>query len=347
MGRRLKDARKFIRKVRKQSTPDPIYFVYGDEPYMLDQAVEAIIDTAAPDGTNDFNFDKFRGSDARAEQIRESAEMLPMMVDRRVVLVRNLQEMPISEFELLKDYFEDPAETTCLVLHGYREDAGDMDFRKGAFRALKKAATCCEFESLYDGDAEQVVRKQAGNRGLQLGRQARAYLVEAVGTDIATINQALDKIDLYMGESDEQRTVDVESIQEVIAETRVRSVFDLSDALGDRKYQEALTILDRMLLVGESPIRILHMIARHFRIVDKIHDPDYRKLSKNKMAGKLNVPSFFLSDYKRHARTFSAEGIAHIRRRILEVDTALKSSGLDDRTVLEDLLYDICFRDAS
>ncbi|MFB6375373.1 MAG: hypothetical protein ABEN55_20165, partial [Bradymonadaceae bacterium] len=79
-------ARDFIRGIKQTDDPAPIYFVYGEEPYMLDEAVDAIIETAAPEGTNDFNFDKFRGNDAPAEAIRESAEMLPMMVDRRIVL---------------------------------------------------------------------------------------------------------------------------------------------------------------------------------------------------------------------------------------------------------------------
>ena len=345
MGKRLEAARKFIREIKGSDEPDPIYFLYGDEPYMLDQAVEAILDVAAPDGTNDFNFDKFRGSDATAASIRESAEMLPMMVDRRIVLVRDLQEMPPSEIDELEDYFESPAETTCLVLHAYRESAKDLDMRRGVFRTLKKNATHEEFESLYDNDAESVLRKHARDRGLDLSHAARAYLIDAVGTDIATIDQALDKLDLYMGEADEEtRAVDVDEVQDVIAETRVRSVFDLTDALGDTNYEQALAILDRMLLAGEPPLRILHMIARHFRLVDLLHDPEIRRLDNRGQAGKLHVPYFFVDDYRRHARTFSTSDVAEIRRRILEVDRHLKSAGLSDRTILEDLLYDICFR---
>lgn len=349
MGKRLDNARDFIRSVKKADEAEPLYFVYGDEAYLLDQAVEAIVETAAPEGTNDFNFDKFRGTDATAEQIRESAEMLPMMVDRRVVLVRDLQEMAQSEIDELEEYFEDPAPTTCLVLHAHREDASDLDFRKGSLQTLKREATTCEFESLYDRDAESVVSKHARKRGLDLSRSAKAYLVDAVGTDIATLDQALDKIDLYLGEADDEgaRRVGADDLQEVVAETRVRNVFDLTDAVGDRQFETALSILDRMLLAGKSPLRILHMIARHFRIVDRIHDPDYRGLDARKLARKLNVPHFFLDDYRRHARTFGPDDAAEIRDHIARVDRRLKSTGLSERTVLEDLLYAICFRDAA
>lgn len=350
MGKKLDRARDFIRNVKK-GEPAPIYFLHGEEAYMLDKAVEAVIDAAAPEGTNDFNFDTYRGRDATGEAIREAAEMLPMMADRRIVLVKDLQELPMSELEKLDDYFEDPADTTCLVLHA--NTAGDrngIDGRKSIVKKLKKAAEHCKFEALYESEVGDVVRKHAADRGLRFDRAASAYLVEAVGTDIATLDRALDKIDLYIGppdaqDSGSQRTVHKEEVEAVTAQTRVRSVFDLTDALGDRKYQDALQILENMLLTGENAIPILYMVARHFRLVDKLHDPEVRRLGKYKQASAIGVPHFFLSDYKRHARKFSPGEVAEIRDRLLETDQSLKSTGLDDRTLLESLLYDICFRD--
>ena len=49
MGKRLDKARDFIREV-KQSDPAPLYFLYGEEAYMLDRAVDAVIEAAIEDG---------------------------------------------------------------------------------------------------------------------------------------------------------------------------------------------------------------------------------------------------------------------------------------------------------
>lgn len=346
MGKRLDKARDFIRGV-KQSPPSPLYFLYGEEAYMLDRAVDAVIDAAAPEGTNDFNFDKFQGREATGQTIREAAEMLPMMADRRVVLVRDIQEMALSELDELEEYFEAPSETTCLILHAHTAgDRNSIDGRRSIFRTLKSNAEVCEFEALYENEVGDVVRKHAQQKGLNLDREASAFLIEAVGTDIATLDRALEKIDLFVGDGDDPRHVSRQQVEAVTAETRVRSVFDLTDALGERAYQEALKILDNMLLSGEDAIPILYMIARHFRLVDRLHDPDIRQKDKGSQASALGVPYFFVDDYRRHARTFSSDDVADIRERLLETDEALKSTGLDDRTLLESLLYDICFRNA-
>jgi len=272
-----------------------------------------------------------------------------MMADQRVVLVKDTQHLPASELDELTDYFEDPAQSTCLIFHALLSDDGpSIDGRSSAVKSLKKHAVTCEFEALYDSEVGEVVQKHAADRDLNLDREAAAYLVEAVGTDIAQLDRALDKVDLYLADRDQSpRPVAVDDVEAVTAHTRVRSIFDLTDELGDRHYRNALQILDAMLQSGKAPIPILFMIARHFRIVGKLQDPDIRNISSKKQrASEVGVMRWFIDDYERHARTFDRDDVAFIRKRLREVDRALKSSGLDDRTLLESLLYDICFRDA-
>jgi DNA polymerase III subunit delta len=343
MGRKLDSARKFFRELKK-SEPAPVYYVYGEETYMLDEAVDAIIGHAAPDGVNDFNFDSFHGRNTSGEAVVAACEMLPMMADRRLVILRDAQELPMSELEQLGSYLDDPSPTTCLLVHA-RTAQKKLDGRTWIVKKLKKAGTSCKFESLYENEVGEILRKQANKRGLRLAPAATAYLIEAVGTDLASLDKALDKLDLYVGDSEESpRYVEADVVGEVVAHTKINSVFDLTDALGDRKFEDALHVLDSMLLNGEPPLRILAMIARHFRIVAKLHDPSVRNLSRKKKAGKVGVVPYFVKDYQRHASKFSPTEIEAIRERLLEVDTALKSSGLDDKTVMERLMYDICFR---
>lgn len=343
MGKKLDNARSFFRKLKK-SAPAPVYYVWGEETYMLDEAVDAIIEHAAPQGVNDFNFDSFHGRNTSGEAIVSACEMLPMMVERRLVVVRDAQELPMSELEQLGSYLDDPSPTTCLIVHA-RTAQKKLDGRKSVVKKLKKAGVSCEFASLYENEVGEILHKQAGRQGLRLTPAATAYLIEAVGTDLASLDKAMDKLDLYIGESDESpRHVDDDVVREVVADTKVRSVFDLTDALGDQKFEEALKILDSMLLNGEPPLRILAMIARHFRIVAKLHDPSVRNENRNNKARAVGVVPYFLKDYQRHASKFSPRDIEVIRGRLLEVDSSLKSSGLDDRTVMERLLYDICFR---
>lgn len=348
MGKKLNRSRNFFRDLKKTDEPAPVYYLYGEETFMLDEAVEAVIGFAAPDGVNDFNYDAYQGRDATGEAIVSACEMLPMMVDRRVVVVRDAQDMPMNELEELSDYLDDPAETTCLVVHANTTQKS-LDGRKTVIKKLKKAGVSCEFAALYENEVGDILKRHAGKRDLRLTPAANAYLIEAVGTDLTSLNSALDKIDLYVGDGTEEgpRLVDDDAVREVVADTKVRTVFDLTDALGEQKFEDALRILDSMLLNGEPPLRILAMIARHFRIVARLHDPEVHGLNRNDKARAVGVVPFFLKDYQRHARAFSLDDLTVIREKLLEIDQALKSTGLDDRTLMESLLYDICYRSAA
>lgn len=311
---------------------------------MLDEALKAIREAACPQGVNDFNYDVFQGKDIRGDAIRACAEMLPMMAERRLVVVQDIQEVPLAELEPLRDYFKDPSPTTCLVIHARTSEDKKIDGRSGFIRALTQVAESCEFKPMYENEVGPFVLRQAQRRGMHIDQQALAYLIDAVGTKLADLDHALEKIDLYLGPSadGQPRQVHLDQAAAVVARTRSRSVFDLTDALGDQNFQLAIEVLERMLLDGQAPILIARMISRHFRIVARLQDPQLRNAPNSEKARAVRVSPYFLRDYERHGRTFSPREVAAILRRMLQVDIALKSSHLPDRVIMEQLLTDIC-----
>ena len=333
-------ARDFFTKISRADAPAPIYYVYGEESYLLDHAVDALIKFAAPDGANDFNYDTFHGEDVTAEQLRSTVDTLPFMSKRRVVVLRDVQEMDLNILEDMVEYFENPAPSTCLIMHALTAEKS-IDGRRSAVRKLKKAAESCEFKAFYERDVENFLRKQAGDRGLRLDNAAQAYLLEAVGQRLADIDAALEKLDLFIGEADGPRRVDADQVREIIADTKINTVFDLTDALGDKQLEEALRILTQMMRSGEAAIKIMFMVARHFRLLAKLQDPSLRNANRSARAKAIGVHSFFLKDYERHAQKFSAQRVEQILDRLVEVDRQLKSSKLDERIIVEQLVFEI------
>ncbi|MBA2663499.1 MAG: DNA polymerase III subunit delta [Bradymonadaceae bacterium] len=347
MGKNSDSARDFFKSI-KSAPIAPIYYLHGAETYLLDKAVAAIIEAVAPGGLNEFNFNTFHAKSATGDQIRSAVEMLPMFVPKRVVVVRDLQEIVLSELDALDDYFDNPSPSTCLILHA-RTAEKSLNGNSGIVRKLKRASQVFEFKAFYESEVGAFIAKQAAGRKMRLSSGAQAYLVEAVGTDLAQLDVALEKVDLYIGAAREgqARSVELEDVEAIIAQTRVRSVFDLTDALGNRSYEQALKILEAMLVAGDAPLMITAMVARHFRVLSKLGDPTLRSAPSKEIASAVGVAPFFLRDYQRHAQKFSPAEIDGVLSVMLEVDIALKSSKLSGRTILDGLLYKICFREGS
>lgn len=322
-----------------------VYYLHGPDPYMLDAAVDAICDAAAPEGLNEFNHDKFRGRDVEGQKVLAAVEQLPFMAKRRIVILRDAQAMPTRELDEFAEYFENPSDLTVFIIHAMTADK-KLDGRISAVKKMRKVAAEYEFKAFYENELDGFLNREASKRKLNLAPAARAYLIEAVGTDLNPLVDALNRIDLYLGDDAENRSVGEELVQEIIAETRVHSIFSLTDALGSRDLERSLKLIDGMLLSGEPALRILAMIARHFRILTKLKDPSLRSGSRNDTARAVGVTPYFLKDYQRDAGRFSISELDQVRTRLLEVDSSLKSSGLSDRVVLESLLMDICMKPA-
>ena len=110
-----------------------LYFIYGKERFLVDRALEMVKGKVLQPATRDFNYDSFQGKEADAQKIAEAARTLPMMAKRRLVLVRDADEMKAAELAALIPYLEKPCAETCLVFLGEKVDA-----RLKFFTAFKK-----------------------------------------------------------------------------------------------------------------------------------------------------------------------------------------------------------------
>src|SRR5437016_5431206 len=100
--------------IRKED-PGPLYFVHGKEPFLVDRAVEILRERVLDPRTRDFNYDLFQGKEATAAKVVSAAKTLPMMAKRRLVLIRDADEMKADELAGLSSYVSKPCAETCLV----------------------------------------------------------------------------------------------------------------------------------------------------------------------------------------------------------------------------------------
>src|SRR5262245_58203501 len=89
-------------------TLEPVYVLASAEPLLLDRALTALRDRTVPDALRAFNLDAIEGKGATAARILAAARTVPMMAERRLVLVRDLAAMSAAEMAALVPYLEAP-----------------------------------------------------------------------------------------------------------------------------------------------------------------------------------------------------------------------------------------------
>jgi DNA polymerase-3 subunit delta len=300
---------------------EPVYVLHSEHPVLIERAVAAIRDEALPPAARGFNYDVVEGKPSGA-RIVALAQTLPMMAQRRVVLVRDLSALPADDAEPLLAYFGKPNPSTVLIAIASKVD-----------KRLKVFATASKKGYLHVLEAPRQIapwlREEAKHQGVKLEAAAVGRLVDAVGDDLSRLVRAIEQLALYAA----GRAVTADDVDELIADTRERSVFELTDAIGAADRVRALAAVASLCDQRESAVGVVVMLARHIRQLSLLHALRAQNAPRGEWASKIGVPPFVVDKLVAQAKSYTPGALALATRRLAEADRALKGDiTLDSRT---------------
>ena len=322
-------------KIAKR-TPDPVYLLLGDDDAELSRLASDMT-AVVEDELRAFNVERMYAGEkgVTASAIVESAQMLPMMSDRRVVLVLRAERLlkpkrrggkqaeidaedvadgePPSDLDALGAYVQNPSPSTTLVLV-----ACDIDKTRRAAKTLLKHATIVEAWGLKGERspryvdlraaariAEQMVRKAVAEAGQQIDPAAAKLVAERAGVDIVRLRGDIDRLMLYAVGKPKITLADA---QEVVSAEASHDDWAVTNAIRNRNAGEALRQLALALDAGAVPYMILGQLGWYVR--DRLGEVDPRR-----------VPAAIEA--------------------LFRADLDLKSSGGDPRVLLERLVVEL------
>lgn len=313
----------------------PLYLLHGDETFMIDEMLAIFKEKAIGDGLSDFNLNTFYASDVEVETILDTAQTLPMMAPRRLVLVKQAEDFTAAELEKLTPLIESPVDTTTIVFV-----ANKVDMRKKFFKLFDQNGVVVKFQKPFENQLAPWIHHIAKKHGITLTPQAVELVRECVGAHLSDINNELAKAVQFVGDS--KKLLDVEDLKNVISRTRVDSVFQLVNSMGGGDAASALTCLANLLDNGENEIAVLTMIIRHYRILLLCNEGLREGLSAPQIASRVGVHGFFIKDYIQQARSQNVKNLERIYAILLDTDRALKSNPLASHIWLENLILQSC-----
>jgi DNA polymerase III subunit delta len=308
----------------------PVYCLSGER-YLVDAtaaAIRAAVLAEAGAGAA-FNNDVFDLKEKGLAAALATAQTLPMMARRRLVVGKAIDEVKAADLEPLADYAEDPNPATCLLLI-----ADKVDVRFKAFQVLKKRGYLHVFAPLRDQALAGWVRGEARARKLTIAPDAAEALATAAGPDLGRLSQALDLLALYAG----GKGITVDDVEDLVAETRERGIFELTKAIGAGNVARSLALLTNMLRNREPALRIQFMLARHLRQVWRAKELAASGAGRNEIAAGVGINPYFLDDVLAPARRMSRAALERGFDRLYTADVELKSSKVDPEIALSRLV---------
>lgn len=312
----------------------PVYYFFGEETYLIQSVLNELQKICLGEGPSDFNYDVFYYSEIHAQQILDTAETLPMFSPKRLVVVKQINELKAKDQEVLLRLVEDPIDTTCVVLIGKKIDA-----RKKFFKQLIDQNAAIKFDPPPPAEVPSWVQKMTSDLGLKIQREAQDLLIQMVGNSLTDMENEIQKLSQYVGDKKEITTNDVKS---VVSRHRMESVFDLTKSIAEQDRARSLYFLAHLLEQGESELGILALISRHVRILNLVKEGIKEGLTSSQLASRVGVPPYYVGQYIQQARYWSEDRLENLHRALLLTDKALKSSPVSTSIWLENFVLKSC-----
>ena len=316
----------------------PVYYLMGEESYYIDKIADYIADHALRPEERDFNQTILFGSDVNASQVADAARRYPMMAERQVVIVKEVQN--IKNTDALEKYMKQPLNSTILVLC---HKNGKIDGRKREYvKAVQQAGILFESSKLRDRDLPPFIENYLKERNVSIDMKSTQLIADAIGSDLNRLTGELDKVLISLPADNKRITPQV--VEEQIGVSKDFNSFELRDAIVNRnvfKANQIINYFDKNPKAG-SIYSFLPMLFNYFQNLMLAHYCP-QKNSQEAVAEWLELRSpWAAKDYMTGMRNYGAMKVMQIIGKIREIDA--KSKGLDNpNTPQEELMKELIF----
>ena len=315
----------------KSGSFQPVYLLFGEERYLIKQYKDKLKKAlCAPD--DNMNNHIFEGKGIAVGEIIDLAETMPFFADRKVIFLENSGFLK-SAGEQLAEYIGEQNETTVLVFA-----EAEVDKRSKLFKAIQAKGCAVEFSQQDENTLKKWIAGMLNREGKKITENTVNLFLSKTGTDMENIHGELEKLICYCMDREIITAEDVETI----CTTRITNhVFDMVDAIADKKQARALQLYYDLLALKEPPMRILALIARQCNLLLQTKAMRNKGYSNKDMASALGVPGFAVGKYTAQAGKFKTATLKNAVRKCVEADHAVKSGKLNDVMSVEILIMSV------
>jgi DNA polymerase-3 subunit delta len=303
--------------------PGSLYLLYGNEPLLIDRAVDAIIASAAGGTAPATNHETYSGEESDARSIAVAAAEYPMLGERRIILVREAEKL--REPSTLISYISDPSPTTTLVFVSSKPD-----FRQKLFLALKEKAFLLECRTPYDDRIGEWIESEVEGAGKRIRPDAAELLRLSAGRSLGEIANELEKLHTFVGEKKE---ITREDVAAVVGVSHQYNSFDLHRAIGRDDTARALGIVYKMLDRGENMTGCIVQMTHYFGKLWLLAGSGGGGGTAN-AAALIGVKPFFVGEYLEALRRYPPSRLERCFLALRDADLRMKTSSGTVRQIM-------------
>lgn len=318
---------KTILKDIKDQTFKQVYLLTGEETYLTSQFFHRLADAIAGDDT--MNVNRFQGKKPDIKEIISLADTMPFFAERRLILIEDSGFFKTDSTELA-EYLPNMPETTHII---FREE--QVDKRNKLYKVVSKQGYFSEMKRQTQQELERWVFQMLKKEGIQITASAMQHFFETVGTDMNVIKNELDKLISYLGD---RKVLNAADIDTMCSRQIEGHIFDMIDAMADRKSKKALKLYYDLLELKEPALRILALITRQYMQLYQVKEMQKSGLSGQELAKAAGLNPYVVKKIAARASRFSWDQLQTYVEKCADLDERIKTGMVKDTIAVEMLI---------
>ncbi len=323
-----------------------VHLVFGDDQFAIDEFITRLIGAMGDPTLVEMNTTRLDGRNTTLDAFLGAISAVPFLAPHRLVILNSPIQMVKSQpqKERFKEMIGKIPDTSALVLVERQMLTEDRERAKNKQHWLEKwAADTHEhveakcFRLPHGAELARWIQARAKASGGQFTPQAANALAELVGVEPRILDQEITKILTYVNFS---RPVEIDDVQHLTPSMARVQDFALVNALRTRNGKQALSVLRRE-LVEKDAIPIFQGIVYQFRLLLQTREILDHGGREEDVLRQLKTHPYVAKMAVEQARAFTMPALEKIYHRLLDVDTAIKTGGMDGDLALEVLVIEL------
>ena len=323
---------KILKKDIKDKNFKKFYLFYGEEEY-LKRYYENEMKTKVVTNMKEFNIDVFDGKELITTVLEDCINTAPFMSEYLLIIIKNsdlFAGTKKAEEEKLIYYMDNMSGHNVILFVENK-----VDKRNKLYKKVVKEGYSIDFKTPEQNELIKWCINVTKKNDSDISSKNASFLINMVDKGMESINNELQKLISVKNKGEEITKLDIISICTKSLELKV---FDMIDAIIDSNVEKALDIFNNLILFKESPIMVLSLLARQFRLILQCKMLNSKKYNKYDIAKELGITNFLVNICLSKNHKFDEKQLIEALRDCFETDTNIKIGKLNDKIGVEMLI---------
>jgi len=325
----------------------PIYFLYGNEPYLINHYITMIVDRAVT-ALPEINL-KTIDSDFDIDDIISNAYLVPMMSNYKCIILNdmNLSELSESAIKKLIEMAQNPSDVAIVIFKftsielsfgkGYLAKKISKNYQKLAEAVEAGGGIVSEINHMTTGEIAKLLSSGALKRNCTLDSNTARYMIEVCSDDLTTLLCELEKVCSYKASG----TISREDVDKICTRSVRAIIFDMSKMVLSKNVKRAMEILDDLLYQKVKDIDIVSEIAKTYIDIYRMSASKRANVAISEVAKNFEYGNrdFVLKSASKYSEQLSTQQLDESLQLLCETMSMLMGgSRMSNSTIMQTLI---------